>query len=242
MSCFKTTTGTAAIGLACLLSGTLACVSAGKYDAKVADAEALAAQKTDLKRQVAELKGTVTLLEASETDLAQQLNEREAQVSEMQSTYDALMAELHDELQTGKVEIERVRDGIRLSLDDEILFESGSANLDAKGQQVLSKVASKVEGSPSLVEVVGHTDNLRIRKSLASRYPSNWELGGARAASVVRLLQQEGVSGERLRATSVAEFDPVLPNVSDANRSRNRRIEIRLRPTSSGVPAAPDHD
>ncbi len=242
MSCFKATTRTGAIVLVCLLSGALACVSAGQYDAKVTEAEALAARKADLEREVAELKGTVTLLEASETDLAQQLSEREALVSEMQSTYDALMAELHDELQSGKVEIEKIRDGIRLSLDDEILFESGSANLDSNGRQVLTKVASKVEGSPSLLEVLGHTDDLRIRKSLASRYPSNWELGGARAASVVRLLQQEGISGERLRATSIAEFDPVVPNVSDANRSRNRRIEIRLRPTRSSVPAAPDGD
>ena len=148
---------------------------------------------------------------------------------ELKGTYGDLVSDLRRELESGQVEIERLRDGIQLSVSDKILFESGSAELDDGGRQLLGKVAAQVKDSPHLVEVVGHTDDRPIRASSASRYPSNWELGAARASSVVRLLHQEGIDGTRLGASSRGEFAPVASNASEAGRSKNRRIQIRLR-------------
>jgi chemotaxis protein MotB len=91
--------------------------------------------------------------------------------------------------------------------------------------------------SPYRVEVEGHTDNRPIRERLAIRYPTNWELAGARSASVVRLLQSEGIAGTRMRVVSLAEFAPVASNDSDEGRAQNRRIEIRLRPAGEDAPA-----
>ena len=70
----------------------------------------------------------------------------------------------------------------------------------------------------------------RIKGPLTKRYPSNWELAGARASSVVRLFERAGIDGERLQAISRAEFAPVSSNNDAEGRGQNRRIEIRLRP------------
>ena len=156
--------------------------------------------------------------------------ERDKDVNSLKGTYDQLVDDLKAELDSGKVRIEQLENGIRLSVDDDVLFPSGSAELDSNGESVIKKVAAQVADSENRVEVIGHTDDRKIRKRLAERYPTNWELGGARASSVVRLLAREGVDGTRLRATSLGEFEPLAANDSEEKRAKNRRIEIRLMP------------
>lgn len=161
---------------------------------------------------------------------------RETELVAMQSTYDQLVGDLESEVSAGQIEIERLREGLRLNVSDEVLFASGSATLDEAGRRVLTKVAGQLQSLKDFVEVRGHTDNIRIRSTLAKRYPTNWELAAARAARVVRLLEEEGVAGERLAVVSLGPNDPVAPNDTPAGRARNRRIEIRLIPSrrSSG--------
>ena len=213
-------------GVAVLLSGTLACVTRGTYDTLAQERDALAAQKATLEAQLGSL-------EDSKQELTAELSERERRVSEMRGTYDALVEDLESELSSGQVEIEQLRNGIRLNVSDEILFPSGSARLDERGRELLEKVATQVVDTPHRVEVEGHTDDIPITGALTSRYPTNWELAAARAARVVRLLEEGGITGTRMRAVSRSEFDPVTANDSAEGRRRNRRIEIRL------VPATP---
>ena len=78
--------------------------------------------------------------------------------------------------------------------------------------------------------MAGFTDNIPIRGSLTKKFPTNWELAGARAASVVRLLEKEGVDKLKLTAVSYGENQPVASNDTPEGRSQNRRIEIRMRP------------
>jgi chemotaxis protein MotB len=111
-----------------------------------------------------------------------------------------------------------------------VLFASGSAELDGKGRDVLVKVATQLKKLEDTIQVRGHTDDRPIGGALAQRYPTNWELAAARAARVVRLLEERGVSSKRLAAVSLGPNDPVAPNDSAANRARNRRIEILLIP------------
>ena len=91
-------------------------------------------------------------------------------------------------------------------------------------------MAGRLTGIAHLVDVNGHTDGIPIRGALAARYPSNWELAGARASSVVRLLEKAGVPSDRLAAISRGSTEPVASNDHEAGRAKNRRIEIRLRP------------
>ena len=155
---------------------------------------------------------------------------RETQIASMQGTYDELITDLESELSSGQIEIERLREGLRLNVSDDVLFASGSARLDQIGREVLIKVAVRLKDLDDFIEVRGHTDDRGIRGNLAKRFPSNWELAAARAASVVRLLEEHGVPGGRLAAVSLGPNDPLVANDSPENRARNRRIEIRLEP------------
>jgi len=163
-------------------------------------------------------------------EAASALAAREAEISAMQSTYDELVSDLESEVSSGQIEIERLREGLRLNVSDDVLFASGSAELDAVGREVLEKVAGRIAELKDFVEVRGHTDDRGIRGALAKRYPSNWELAAARAARVVRLLEARGVPGERLAVVSLGPNEPIVENDSVTNRARNRRIEIRLLP------------
>ncbi len=212
-----------AVGMAVLLSGALACVTRGSYDTLAQQRDVLAAQTVSLEERLGSLESTNEGLEV-------RLSERDRAASEMRRTYDALVADLESELSSGHVEIEQLRNGIRLNVSDEILFPSGSARLDERGRELLEKVATQVVGTPHRVEVEGHTDDVPITGALTSRFATNWELAAARAARVVRLFEEGGISGSRMRAVSRSAFDPVTTNDSPEGRQRNRRIEIRLLP------------
>jgi chemotaxis protein MotB len=79
---------------------------------------------------------------------------------------------------------------------------------------------------------------VQIAGPLAQRYPTNWELAGARAAVVVRLLARRGIPPTRLVAVSYADTKPVESNAAAEGRARNRRIDIRLVPAEKSAPAA----
>lgn len=189
---------------------------------------------TDLERvekRAAVLDESLAAERDARIETAAALAAREAELARIQSTYDEMVADLESEVSAGQIEIERLRDGLRLNVSDEVLFATGSARLDAIGREVLTKVAGQLKSLNDFVEVLGHTDDRRIGGALARRYPTNWELAAARASRVVRLLEAEGVPGERLAAVSRGPFDPVAPNDTSDNRALNRRIEIRLLPT-----------
>lgn len=169
--------------------------------------------------------------------VATELAAREAELVAIQSTYDGLVQDLESEVASGQIEIERLREGLRLNVSDDVLFASGSAELDAIGRDVLVKVAEQIEQLEDYVEVRGHSDDRRIRGTLARRFPTNWELAAARASRVVRLLESQGVAGDRLAAVSLAANEPVAPNDTPANRALNRRIEIRLLPKEGAIRA-----
>ena len=195
--------------------------------------------RTTLSRDLARVEKKATRLDSdlevergARIAAAAALVERETQLASIQNTYGELVADLESELSAGQIEIERLREGLRLNVSQDVLFASGSATLDRIGREVLIKVAGRLKDMGDFIEVRGHTDDRKMRGSLAKRFPSNWELAAARAASVVRLLEEYGVPGERLAAVSMGENDPIVANDSVENRARNRRIEIRLEPAA----------
>jgi chemotaxis protein MotB len=195
--------------------------------------ETLAQEKTALATEKTVLESKVASLLTQGQELDSKLREREEEARKLQETYDGLVADLKKELKAGQVEVKQLRDGLRVNVAQDILFDSGSAALDGNGASVLGKVATQLRKSPHQILVIGHTDNKPIGPALVKQYPTNWELAGARAASVVRLFAESGLSGKRLRAVSVADTQPVASNETEAGRARNRRIEIRLRPVAS---------
>lgn len=207
------------------------------------ESEALSLERAALEEDVARLAESKARLSKELDTKSLALTAASENVRDLQSTFEGLVDDLESELQKGAIEIEQLRNGLRVAVSDEILFQSGSAKLDLRGREVLETVADHIKKLDYAVDVEGHTDNRQIRGALTKRYPSNWELAGARAASVVRLFESAGIEGARLQAISRAEHAPVASNDDDEGRGQNRRIEIRLRPreTTELMPAtAPD--
>lgn len=110
-------------------------------------------------------------------------------------------------------------------ISSEILFESGQADLSLGGLALLRRLLPVLRESPHPIAVHGHTDALPIR---SARFPSNWELSGARAGSVVRYFEANGVDRQRLRAVGFADTRPLANNASAEGRALNRRVELVL--------------
>lgn len=115
-----------------------------------------------------------------------------------------------------------------IKLRSRVLFASNSAKLLPYGQRALSQVAKVLkEVTGSHFQVAGHTDNVAIHKG---DFKDNWELSTARALTVLKFLQGEGLPGEQLSAAGFSEFQPVARNKTGWGRQMNRRIEITLLP------------
>jgi chemotaxis protein MotB len=108
-------------------------------------------------------------------------------------------------------------------LTDKMLFPSGNADLQSESMPLLDKIAGIVNVLPNQVRVEGHTDDRPIS---TARFPSNWELSTTRATTVLRYFESHGIASQRLEAAGYADQHPVVPNTSDHNRARNRRVEI----------------
>lgn len=124
--------------------------------------------------------------------------------------------------------------GDRFVFQAELLFPSGSANLDPAGEAELEKVAESLKEVMAsippdidwVLRVDGHTDKVPLRPE--SIYRSNWELSTARALTVVEFLIDHGIPPERLAAAGFGEYQPIDPGDSEEAYRRNRRIEFKL--------------
>ncbi len=114
---------------------------------------------------------------------------------------------------------------IKLELSSPALFDSGSAELKPAGWPLLRELAKHQKHMANVLIVEGHTDNVPIR---SERFQSNWELSAARAFTVLQFFVSEGIEPKRLAAHGYGEFRPLVPNDSEENRGRNRRIEITI--------------
>lgn len=117
---------------------------------------------------------------------------------------------------------------VYVSLSENLLFPSGSAVVNAKGKDALSKLAAVLNLNTDIsVDIEGHTDSIPIR----GRYTDNWDLSTARANSIIRILVSNyKVDPVNVIASGHSYFDPVQSNSTSEGRSKNRRTEIILSP------------
>lgn len=131
---------------------------------------------------------------------------------------------LESEGLTDEITANRTEEGVVLVLQDSVLFQPGKADVLESGELFLSEVGTLLEEIPNSVRVEGHTDTRPISNY---RYPSNWELSGARASSVIRyLLDNFELDEERLSLAGYGEMKPVAKNDTKKNMAKNRRVEI----------------
>jgi chemotaxis protein MotB len=141
-----------------------------------------------------------------------------------QSIADALINFNADELTV------TVKDGkVYVSLEEKLLFQSGSADVDPKGILALNKLAGVINNTKDITMMIeGHTDNVPIK---SAKFEDNWALSTGRALSIVRILTKvDGFDAHRIIASGRGEFYPVKPNTTVQGRASNRRTEIILSP------------
>lgn len=112
----------------------------------------------------------------------------------------------------------------------DLLFDSGSASIKSTANPLLqefAKIMNENDAQRLHILVVGHTDDKRIvKRSTASKHPSNWHLSTNRANEVVVTLGKHGIQEARMGAAGYSMHQPVAPNTNDKNRGQNRRVEI----------------
>ncbi len=125
----------------------------------------------------------------------------------------------------GKATIAVTDKTVKISLNPESFFTIGSARLNTGTVNVLESLVGLIEAFPSDIIIEGHTDTVPVR---GGAFHSNWELSIARAVGVVNFFTASGISPKQLIAAGYGEFHPAFPNDTEANRAKNRRIEISI--------------
>jgi chemotaxis protein MotB len=204
----------------------------------LAQVELLNQQIAALRRQIAALEGTLDSSEKRDrdsqariADLGQRLNVALAQRVQELSRYRSDFFGGLRKVLGNREDIQVVGD--RFVFQAEVLFDSGSAEINPLGLPQIDKLATALleleKQIPAdinwVMRVDGHTD---IRPIATASFASNWELSSARAISVVKYLIGRGVPANRLVAAGFGEYQPLVGGAADADLRRNRRIELKL--------------
>jgi chemotaxis protein MotB len=217
--------------------------------AKVSNLESnvsqLKGQVSDLTNQVNDLTNKTGQLSTDAANKQSQLSKSQQELANQQKRLEQLQA-LMDQQRKATQEIRRkmtealvgfnsnelsvsVKNGkVYVSLQENLLFPSGSAVVNPKGKEALGKLAEVLNMNPDItVDIEGHTDSIPIR----GKYKDNWDLSTARANSIVRILTADyNVDPVRVIASGHSQYDPVQTNSTTEGRALNRRTEIILSP------------
>jgi chemotaxis protein MotB len=192
------------------------CVTRGTYDTVVKERDELRERNSALQRDA--------------DAMGHQLMLRSLEVAELEREQQELADEVARWAVRGAIRMHLLADGLHLVLPQDVLFTSGATTLSKEGRELIVELVQEINQQPYQIAVLGFTDNVPVGPKLAERYPTNWELAGARAASVVRVMQEEGVPAAQLIAISRGETEPVASNDTAEGRAENRRIDVRIRP------------
>ena len=212
---------------------------------KVKD-QALSRSDEKIRQMEGELKEAKEIREAIRKELSvrddevarlkEQLQEEQslgkAEIEELRSTYNSLMSELKRQVKDKEMTIREFEEMLTITFVDRVLFDFGKATITSEGRKVLAKVGEVLRDAPGMkIRVVGHTDNVPIRREYRYRFPSNWDLSSARAAAVVQYFQREGgLDPKCLEAVGRSFYEPVASNETEAGRAQNRRVEVIIAP------------
>ena len=172
--------------------------------------------------------------------LSSSLIEREKKVKELEqilANKDKAVLDLKNRISNALLNFKendltvKVKNGkVYVSLAEQLLFGSGSINVDAKGVTALQQLAKAIKDQKDIqIMIEGHTDNVPI--SNKSQYmQDNWDLSVMRATSITKILTKAGVSANQVTAAGKGEYSPLAANDNAQNKQKNRRTEIIITP------------
>lgn len=190
--------------------------------------------------QLRKLESELNMRSAELNEMARKLSEKEKRVNELEN----LLAEQQRSVQNLRKKVAdaligfenngltiTIRDGkVYVSLDESLLFASGSWAVNARGRDALIRLAKVLEANPDInILVEGHTDNVPLRSS--GQVKDNWDLSVMRATAIAKILiENSRINPKRITAAGRSEYDPIENNDTPQGRARNRRTEIILIP------------
>jgi len=189
----------------------------------------------DLEKRKTEMDILAAELKANEENLAK----KEARVAELESVLakkDSVVKALKDKVsnalsgyQDNGLNVTKKNGKVYISVDERLLFESGSISVNVKGVEAIKKLSKELENLEDInILVEGHTDNIPIKSATIK---DNWDLSVLRATSIVRIfIQSSKLDETRLTAAGRGEFFPIDKANTPEARKKNRRTEIILAP------------
>ncbi len=182
----------------------------------------LSAERSDLDSLQNELASKI----ARVNELERVIANKEALLSKLKSSLSKALLSFDGKGLT----VEQRNGKVYVSMENKLLFKSGSWAVGSEGKQAIKQLAMVLEENKDIsVLIEGHTDDDPYVGD--SKLSGNWDLSVKRATAIVRLLlQNKGVMPENITAAGKGEYSPVVPNSSADNRSKNRRIEVILAP------------
>lgn len=165
-------------------------------------------------------------------------NAAQAALQEMGTQIQQAMGDL---IERNMIRIRHTEYSLEIEMNTDILFGSGAARVAPASVDTLKTLADILKPFPNPLRIEGHTDNIPIN---TVAFPSNWELSAARAASVVHLFMQTGVTAPRMTVAGMGEFKPIADNTTADGRNKNRRVVIVVLADSANeiVTAVSHHD
>ena len=162
--------------------------------------------------------------ESKNDNLGQESTNDEVQNQKMYEKIKQYMEK--NEMTASIAEVKSDDRGVIIELRDNVLFDSGQADLIPQSTEILDKVNALISTLPNKIVVEGHTDNVPISNY---KFPSNWELSTVRATTVVRYFVENcGQDPSRISAQGYGEYKPLVENTTDENRAKNRRVNILI--------------
>ncbi len=133
------------------------------------------------------------------------------------------------------IRVQRAPSWVEVEIKTDILFPSGSAEIETAAVEILERLAAILAERPYPIRIEGHTDNRPIK---TAQFPSNWELSAARASRIVRLFEQRGITASRMVVAGMGENQPLADNATPDGRNRNRRVALVIlgAPPAAGDP------
>lgn len=164
---------------------------------------------------------SATKIRIVETQSGTQPNEQAFDIGIL--TFRKLKEGIRDIDKDEKIRVENDARGLAIRLPDEMVFESGKAEILPQFNETLRKIAGMLKDMPNHLQIEGHTDNIPIN---TPAFPSNWELSTTRSVVILRSLLSYAIDPNRLSAAGYAEFKPIASNDTPEGRAKNRRVEI----------------
>lgn len=236
------------IGLS-LLMLVGSCGPSKKLQTAEAKVHELNAQNAELSRNVNQLKTEVASLTEKNKKLEADFSVQREQCDRLEAKYknandilkdqDAILKQIEDKLEKAVGDLEDrglsvhyKRGLLYVSMEDQLLYRSGSTKMEEKGVQALSRISAVMNDYPNVkIIVIGNTDDQLFKKGI-----DNWTLSTERANGVVRTLRDVyKIDPARITSAGKARFNPVADNSTAEGRAKNRRIDIIFQPDMDKV-------